>query len=121
MSFRTFRDSAGQEWQVYAVEPRGDDEERRAGERRSGAMEIEEAPVDRRGLDRRVSVGPVHAKRVLGAWLCFEHEGDKRRLTPIPAEWQKASDAQLEEWRVQARPARVRAGQSSKSGSDSGV
>jgi hypothetical protein len=28
-------------------------------------------------------------------WLCFESESEKRRLTPIPPDWDKGSDEEL--------------------------
>jgi hypothetical protein len=43
--------------------------------------------------------------RLTEGWLCFEQGERKCRLSPIPAEWAKASDAQLDEWRQMARPA----------------
>jgi hypothetical protein len=41
-----------------------------------------------------------------GGWLCFAAEEEKRRLTPIPEDWQRCSHAQLEQYCVAATPAR---------------
>jgi len=31
----------------------------------------------------------------VGGWLCFESAAEKRRLSPVPASWEKGSDAEL--------------------------
>ena len=33
-----------------------------------------------------------------GGWLCFESEGEKRRLTPVPDEWERAGADALGGW-----------------------
>jgi len=58
---RQLRDEAGVEWMVYAVNPVG------ANEWRS----IESLPESYRS-----------------GWLCFESATEKRRLTPLPPEWE---------------------------------
>lgn len=30
-------------------------------------------------------------------WLCFESDAEKRRLTPVPPEWEVCTEAELEE------------------------
>jgi len=37
-------------------------------------------------------------------WLCFESATEKRRLGPIPALWQKATDEELRQYRNAAQP-----------------
>jgi hypothetical protein len=37
-------------------------------------------------------------------WLCFDSETEKRRLGPIPADWQMASDEELRRYRDSAQP-----------------
>lgn len=37
-------------------------------------------------------------------WLCFESGTEKRRLGPIPALWQKATDEELRQYRNAAQP-----------------
>jgi hypothetical protein len=64
---RTFTDSTGTEWTVYAVKRQGE-----AAERWSY-------------LPDEFSDG----------WLCFESDFTKRRLTPIPGRWREFSDTQL--------------------------
>jgi hypothetical protein len=36
-------------------------------------------------------------------WLCFESEGEKRRLAPVPAGWQEAGPDRLSTWLQAAR------------------
>ncbi|HEY4129158.1 MAG TPA: hypothetical protein VGM50_00965 [Gemmatimonadaceae bacterium] len=43
---------------------------------------------------------------VAAGWLCFECEGDRRRLAPIPEDWADSSDAQLEDYLKAARAVR---------------
>jgi hypothetical protein len=31
-----------------------------------------------------------------GGWLCFERDGEKRRLAPVPEHWLDASDEELD-------------------------
>lgn len=104
MALRSFVDSAGQEWEAFDVVPRAD--ERRQYDRRTSDGASLEDSGDRRDGDRRVTVG--RSSRRLGGpeagWLCFEHNGGRRRLSPIPDDWKKADDAQLEEYCRTARP-----------------
>jgi hypothetical protein len=107
MSFRNFVDSAGDEWQAFDVVPHA--EERRNYDRRlSDPVDEEDAP-ERRDADRRLTVG--RASGIAGAegWLCFERGEQRRRLSPIPRDWFRASDAELEEYRLAARPVRPNA------------
>lgn len=89
---RTFVDSTGTEWEAFDVVPR--DTERRMTDRRSSPDAQPRREVERRERDRRLSVG---RSRLTGqGWLAFQHGDDRRRLSPIPADWQRASDAELE-------------------------
>ena len=102
MNYRTFTDSAGRRWEVWLVLPTA--AERRASERRVLAdRRIEQIPHDaerrvtldrRRFAHRRVGVAAFFAK----GWLCFENEEEKRRLAPVPAEWDQATAKDLQEW-----------------------
>lgn len=42
-------------------------------------------------------------------WLCFESATEKRRLGPIPDQWQSASDEELRRFRDSAQPVPQRA------------
>ena len=103
MSFRSFQDSAGAEWQVFDVVPRSG--ERRHYDRRT-SEEPEEVDTDRRSSDRRVTVGRV-STRVLEGWLCFDRQTqpvERRRLIGIPENWSAATDDELRELLDRARP-----------------
>ena len=97
MGYRVFRDSRGVEWQTWDVVPQLT--ERRGIERRSRRVPVEHADR-RREQDRRVMSGrrPTLTAGLDNGWLCFEGTSEKRRLTPIPSDWQRCSDAQLEKY-----------------------
>ncbi len=105
MAYRVFRDARGTEWQTWDVVPCL--EERRVNDRRSRVADPMQN--DRRArLDRRILSGhrSVVASNMAGGWLCFAAEQEKRRLSPIPADWQRCPKAQLEVYCAEATPAR---------------
>ena len=112
MSLRTFVDSSGREWQAYDVVPR--EEERRHYNRRSGEVHADDTQ-ERRDHDRRLTVGGRSERLERADWLCFENGDDRRRLTPIPEDWNRADDSQLEAYLRSARQVR----QSSQSSANS--
>jgi hypothetical protein len=92
MAHKQFTDSKGTEWFVFDVTPRAD--ERRSYDRRRDNRE--QAPDDRRSVDRRVAIGGQRPPRLTKGWLCFERDGERRRLQPIPDGWTGFTDAELE-------------------------
>jgi hypothetical protein len=72
---RMFDDEGGVRWDAFAVLP----------------------TADPRGLARL-------PEQYQQGWLCFESATDKRRLGPIPARWQSASDEELRRFRNAAQP-----------------
>ena len=105
MAYRTFTDSTGLEWHAWDVKPQA--LERRTTERRQGVRRIEF--VDRRhGSDRRVTAGQWTILRsgLARGWLCFDAEAERRRLTPIPADWDRCSLDELEAYCRSASPVR---------------
>jgi hypothetical protein len=103
MSFRSFQDSAGADWQVFDVVPRSG--ERRQYDRRT-SEEVDAMERDRREADRRVTVGRV-SSRVLEGWLCFERQAqpaERRRLIGIPENWSASTDDELRAYLERARP-----------------
>src|SRR3954468_9080589 len=92
MAHKHFTDTKGVEWFVFDVTPRADD--RRSYDRRRDAAG-EKTDDDRRADDRRVTVGQ-RPPRLTKGWLCFERDGERRRLQPIPDRWSNLSDAALE-------------------------
>jgi hypothetical protein len=97
MGYRVFKDSQGTEWQTWDVVPQLT--ERREIERRVKMEPVEHADR-RRAPDRRVMKGrrPALTAGLDGGWLCFENALEKRRLTPIPEDWQRCSAAELEQY-----------------------
>ena len=105
MALRTFVDSDGREWEAFDVVPRAD--ERRSYARRSRGIDAD-LDAEKRECDRRFTVGgrSALATNVNEGWLCFARGCERRRLSPIPADWQRSSDAELEAFRREARPVR---------------
>ena len=86
---RTFRDSSGTEWQVWRVTPSAAvyPERRREARRAAG----EGGPVDQ---DRRSTTDRRKGDIQLG-WLCFDSEAERRRLYPVPPDWEDYPDEGL--------------------------
>jgi hypothetical protein len=74
MALRSFTDSQGHTWRVWNVIP----------QYATSRDEDQMTP----GLQ--------------GGWLCFENSGEKRRLSPIPANWEDAASEDLEQYLGQA-------------------
>ncbi len=104
MGYRSFKDSAGVEWDAWDVIPQL--AERRVEDRRQGRQEIRFR--DRRSLERRLitSRRAVMAPGLTGGWLCFDGPSGRRRLSPIPEGWTRCGTAELEEYCRKARPVR---------------
>lgn len=107
MAHRHFVDDAGAEWTVYDVNPRPD--ERRIHDRRDVVGGAEGASADRRGDDRRATIGTIKSGRLTRGWLCFESHTERRRLQPVPENWHLLSDGDLAGLLRQARVAPRRA------------
>jgi hypothetical protein len=110
VTVRSFTDGEGAQWTVWAVRP--ETRERRLGaERRSGRDRREEAaarlaalPAERRATsDRRAAserrLTPRSRAVIIPAfeqgWLCFEANRERRRLAPIPPDWEGCDLATL--------------------------
>ena len=97
MAHREFVDSHGVRWQAWAVIPTTA-ERRSEGERRFGARDKR----DRR--TRQQFRVPMDADLVKG-WLVFESATEKRRLHPIPPDWDVLTDEELSALCGSAEPA----------------
>ncbi|HEU0012079.1 MAG TPA: hypothetical protein VFQ45_00260 [Longimicrobium sp.] len=75
MSLRSFKDSKGGEWRVWDVVPQ--------------YAVARDADMMTPGLE--------------GGWLCFENGSHKRRLSPIPAAWEDATEQELEGYCTRAK------------------
>jgi len=81
MALREFTDSTGRRWRVWDIRP----------EQMHAATRAED-----------------HLQSVINGWLAFEPAagGEKRRLAPIPARWDTATEAELDAMLERAEPAR---------------
>ena len=103
MGYRSFRDSRGVEWQAWDIIPRLT--ERRYRQRRSELASVDRDRRER--VDRRKLPGERIALSagLHGGWLCFQNREEKRRLSPIPADWLRCALTTLEEYLSAAAPA----------------
>jgi hypothetical protein len=102
VSYRTFIDSGGKRWEVWLVTPAA--AERRKADRRAAGSGVDDFPgySDRRRVrerrknpfKRNVEVASEYS----GGWLCFEGDGEKRRLAPVPDGWYEAGPDRLATW-----------------------
>lgn len=75
---REFTDKTGMRWRVYDVYPTGP----------SAALSVS-PPTDR--------VNAFPSRDHVNGWLCFESTSEKRRLTPIPPDWELCEAKRLED------------------------
>ena len=104
MAYRTFLDSEGRDWQAWDVLPKG--VERRMRDRRMCVERV--AFADRRHDDRRKVDGrwtPL-TSGLRNGWLCFESAAGRRRLSPIPSDWEECGSDALEGYCRSAIPVR---------------
>jgi hypothetical protein len=102
VSYRTFLDSKGRRWEVWLITPAA--AERRKADRRAsaggnaefkGSLDRRRTPERRRGpFLRTAAVASEFSK----GWLCFESEGEKRRLAPVPPGWEEAGPDRMATW-----------------------
>ena len=108
MAYRVFIDSNGVEWQAWDVLPKAF--ERRIGNRRVCREPLPRA--ERRHGDRRQVDGrwtPL-TSGLRDGWLCFDAaaEGARRRLSPVPLNWESCDQPELEDYCRSATPVRSR-------------
>jgi hypothetical protein len=83
MPLRTFNDDAGREWRVWDVSPVREEQSR------FGSLAH---------LPEELATG----------WLCFEADGEKRRLCPVPEGWSDQSEGDIERLWLEAAPVPLR-------------
>lgn len=105
MAYRVFMDSDGVEWQAWDVLPK-------AVERRIGTRRVCREPMtfgERRRVERRQVEGrwtPL-TSGLRDGWLCFDASGIRRRLMPIPLNWESCGQPELEGYCRSATPVRL--------------
>jgi hypothetical protein len=87
VAHRELTDSSGTVWQVWDVYPSS--AERRDGPERRETSRQSDDRRTRREVRVQLEEGYEHG------WLAFESEQEKRRLCPIPPDWEQASDLDL--------------------------
>ena len=98
MRIRVFEDYLGRRWEVWQTNPqlaeRREMVRRRLPDRRRGRRP---EPSRRTVSDRRAQQGARFPgiSQLEGGWLCFESEGERKRLAPVPEAWERADDMTL--------------------------
>lgn len=102
MPYRIFQDSSGVEWTAWDVIPQL--AERRVTQRR--VQSVPHAGGERRRVERRLGGArrSLLPERLARGWLCFETRAQRRRLSPIPDDWARCADPELERYCNQAVP-----------------
>lgn len=95
MPYRTFADGQGRSWEIWDVRPERID--RRADDRRAERPTPWTGPERRQGADRRrQSQARTRILHPLAeGWLVFKSDGEKRRLAPIPPNWENCRGREL--------------------------
>ena len=88
MALREYVDSSGVEWQVWHVVPTA-----RTATPPFGVERRKRADPNYPG-DRRKKSFALTPEMESG-WLCFESAAEKRRLVPVPDDWESCDDATL--------------------------
>lgn len=103
MPRRTFVDDRGKSWEIWEVHPSS--VERRALERRHKQAAAWTGAERRANSNRRrkLSVPIDPAQPLAHGWLVFKSADEKRRLAPIPPNWESIQDRGLRDLLEQAR------------------
>jgi hypothetical protein len=97
MGYRTFVDRDGFYWQVWDSQPTRMERRLRGSDRRDHKPFEWKGTERRAGIDRRTT----SQRRITlsegygGGWLTFESLHEKRRLTPVPRQWEDLSQTEL--------------------------
>ena len=97
MGYRTFVDRDGAYWQVWDSQPSRVERRMRGSDRRNHKPFQWKGEERRVGADRRVT----EQRRITlsagygSGWLTFESLAEKRRLNPIPQQWEDLTQTEL--------------------------
>jgi hypothetical protein len=92
MAHRTFRDELGRDWDVWEVVPT-------AVERRMARAAPRASALERRRAQETRVVVPDSLQK---GWLAFQSGSERRRLAPIPKDWEDMTNGELVELLNQA-------------------
>lgn len=97
MAYRTFVDDDGSYWQVWDSQPTRVERRVAAADRRKQRLFPWRETERRSGQDRRLNAQRriVLAEGYGSGWLTFESLSEKRRLLPIPLQWEELSQGEL--------------------------
>lgn len=96
MPYRTFADDQGKSWEIWEVRP--ERVERRGADRRGEGSQWD-GPERRVAEDRRQRMeSRLRLTHPLAdGWLVFKSDEEKRRLAPIPPNWDRCQGRELRE------------------------
>jgi hypothetical protein len=100
MAYREFRDQHDVLWYVWEIQPS-------TIERRLHDDETKRPAIERRRAPSAPRFRPSNPQLMAG-WLAFESSLGKRRLYPVPTQWEILSDDELTALLAQAIPAEKR-------------
>jgi hypothetical protein len=108
IGIRKYSDQKGRPWLVWKTSPTFSPA--RSGSERRKLLARPQTRERRLLAERR---GVVPPPDWINGWLCFEGEEEKRRLAPVPEEWEVCSEEQLDRYcqmatTTFAAPARTR-------------
>lgn len=92
MPIREFNDPSGALWQAWRVVPTVGSAPAWPGPERRTEMPPEPMLERRR---QEVVRRRILTEELRDGWLCFEGAGEKRRLTPVPDDWERCSEPRL--------------------------
>ena len=97
MGYRTFVDRDGSYWQAWDSQPTRMERRLRGSDRRNHKPFPWTGAERRAGTDRRLTnQRRITLREGYGAgWLTFESLNEKRRLIPVPEQWEDLSQAEL--------------------------
>lgn len=101
MGYREFTDARGEFWKAWDVTP----DQRIFLKRKTPARGAVDRPE--RTSAESLAASDVTPSRERG-WLSFESRDENRRLSPIPADWETASDADMRRFLDNAVPVKNR-------------
>lgn len=100
MGYREFRDQGDVLWYVWEIQPS-------SIERRLRDDETKRPATERRRTPSPPRFRPSNPQLMAG-WLAFESSLGKRRLFPVPKQWEEMSEDELLALLAQAIPAEMR-------------